>query len=187
MRRFDCTNSTTAANASLAIYTQRMGYNLAGAVVFTEDADSHTTAISYTDNFTDTNKNQVTLAYPTTVTDADGYASTASYEYDFGAVAGTSMPASGSGGSVNYVNVVRSYDDDGRLEQITNTSNSSAYTRFVYDTDGKYVHSYQTIIGLTTTNEFHSWQIFDGAGRVRATAADHPGSSGGYTGQYVRL
>jgi YD repeat-containing protein len=47
------------------------------------------------------------------------------------------------------------------------------------------VHTYQTLKDLTVANEFHSWQVFDGAGRVRATASDHPGCGSGRQGQYV--
>jgi RHS repeat-associated protein len=83
-----------------------------------------------------------------------------------------------------YLDAARQYDVYGRLEQATNQTNN-AYTRFVYDADGNYVHTYQTVIDLNPAHEFHSWQILDGAGRVRLTASDHPGSTGGYQGQYV--
>ena len=39
--------------------------------------------------------------------------------------------------------------------------------RFVYDLNLNLVHTYQTVIDLTQANEFHSWQVMDGAGRVR--------------------
>jgi RHS repeat-associated protein len=184
VRRFDCTNSTTAANSSLAIYTQRVGHNAAGLPVSTLDADGHTTTIGYGDNFSDSSKNQGTLAYATTVTDPAGYSSTAQYNYDFGAITLTHVPTSGLAPNITYLDVLREYDDFGRLETITNQTNN-ANTRFVYEANANYVHTYQTIIDLTTANEFHSWQIFDGAGRVRASASDHPGSTSGSTGQYV--
>jgi RHS repeat-associated protein len=185
IRRYDCTNSTTAADASLAVYTQRIGYNLAGSTVFTQDGSGHTTSIDYTDNFSVSSKNQNTLAYPKTVTDPDGYSSTAQYNYDFGAITLTDVPTSGVGTSITYLDVLREYDDFGRVKQITNQRNN-AYTRFVYDPDGNYVHTYQTLTGLTQADEFHSWQIFDGGGRVRETASDHPGSaSGDFSGSYV--
>src|SRR5207253_10493471 len=68
--------------------------------------------------------------------------------------------------------------------RITNQTNQT-YTHVVYETNANYVHTYQTIIDLTQANEFHSWQVFDGAGRVRNSASDHHGSAGGYTGQTV--
>jgi len=185
IRRYDCTNSTTAADASLAVYTQRIGYNLAGSTVFTQDTSGHTTSIDYTDNFSDSNKNQNTLAYPKTVTDADGYSSRAQYNYDFGAITLTDVPTSGVGASITYLDVLRDYDEFGRIKQIKNQRNN-AYTRFVYEPDGNFVHTYQTLTGLTQADEFHSWQVFDGAGRVRETASDHPGSANGdFSGSYV--
>ena len=103
-----------------------------------------------------------------------------------GAVTRTHVPTSGTGAGITYLDVVRAYDGVGRLDRVTNQTNS-AYTRFVYETNDNYVHTYQTIIDLTPANEFHSWRVFDGAGRVRGTAADHPGSAGGYTGVSVKL
>jgi RHS repeat-associated protein len=94
------------------------------------------------------------------------------------------LPTSGTAASTIYVDEVRQYDAYGRLDRATNQT-TNAYARFVYDGNGNYVHTYQTVVDLTQANEFHSWQILDGAGRVRATASDHPGSSGGFSGQYV--
>jgi hypothetical protein len=48
-------------------------YNTAGAVVSSTDPSSHTSTISYVDSFSDNNNGRNTLAYPKTVTDADGY------------------------------------------------------------------------------------------------------------------
>ena len=49
------------------------------------DAAGHRTNISYADSFSDGNNTRGTLAYPTTVTDPDGFISFAQYNYDFGA------------------------------------------------------------------------------------------------------
>jgi hypothetical protein len=76
------------------------------------------------------------------------------------------------------------YDQRVRVERATNQTNQ-AYRRWVYDQNGNYVHTYETITGTAQTDEFHSWRILDGAGRVRASASDHPGSFGGFSGQYV--
>ncbi|HYX29184.1 MAG TPA: RHS repeat-associated core domain-containing protein [Pyrinomonadaceae bacterium] len=181
VRRYDCTSSTTAGNSSLAIYTQRMAYNLAGEVTSTADALGHATTADYTDNFSDSAKNQNTLGYATTVTDTDGYASTAQYKYEYGAITRTHVPTSGTSATSNvtYLDVTRDYDDFGRLQQITNQTNG-AYTHFDYETNANYVHTYQTIIDTTQANEFHSWQVFDGAGRVRETASDLPGAAAGH-------
>jgi hypothetical protein len=156
--------------------------------VWSQDALGHRTSVSYGDSFSVTARNSLnTLAYATQVTDAEGNSATAEYNYDFGAVTRTHSPTSGTAGSTIYVDEVRqydAYDAYGRLDRATNQT-TNAYARFVYDGNGNYIHTYQTIIDLTQANEFHSWQILDGAGRVRATAYDHPGSSGGFSGQYV--
>ncbi|HXM48522.1 MAG TPA: hypothetical protein VN956_11815 [Pyrinomonadaceae bacterium] len=128
--------------------------------------------------------NQGTLAYATTVTDPDGYSSGAEYKYDYGAITRTHVPSSGLAPNVIYLDVTREYDEFGRIEWIRNQTNQ-AYTHFVYEPNANYVHTFQTVIDLTQPNEFHSWQIFDGAGRARASASDHPSSAGGYTGQFV--
>jgi YD repeat-containing protein len=68
----------------------------------------------------------------------------------------------------------------GRLQQQTNVVNG-AYTRFEYATSQIRVDTYTTVQeGL---GEAHSFQITDGMGRVIATATDHPGSVGGFSGQ----
>ena len=138
---------------------------------------------AYADSFSDS-VNRNTFAYPTTITDQEGNTATTQYNYDFGAVTRTHAPTSGTGGGTTYVDEVRQYDAFGRLTQATNQTNN-AYARFVYESNANYVHSYQTVIDLVQANEFHSWQVIDGAGRVRASASDHPGSSGGFTGQYI--
>ncbi|MGI8838871.1 MAG: S8 family serine peptidase [Pyrinomonadaceae bacterium] len=180
--RYDCTNGTTAYDGNLAIWSERYGYNMAGSMIWSQDAANNRTNISYSDAFSDGNNSRNTLAFPTQVTDPDGYSSSVQYNYDFGAVTRTHLPTSGTGVGTNYVDEVRTYDAFGRIDRATNQTNN-AYARFVYEANANYVHTYQTVIDLTTANEFHSWQVFDGAGRVRAAAADHPGSAGGYTGQ----
>jgi YD repeat-containing protein len=57
---------------------------------------------------------------------------------------------------------------------------NSAYTRFVYVPSQLKVERYTTIeSGL---GESLSFQIVDGVGRMLASASDHPGSTGGYSG-----
>jgi len=169
-------------NASKAVETKwRM--NSTGSVLLVRDHLWHQVFFDYADSFSDS-VNRNTFAYPTTITDQEGNSATTQYNYDFGAVTRTHAPTSGTGGGTTYLDVVRLYDSYGRLDRTTNQTNN-AYVRYVYESNSNYVHSYQSIIDLTQANEFHSWQVFDGAGRVRATAADHPGSTGGFSGQYI--
>ncbi len=60
---------------------------------------------------------------------------------------------------------------------------NNAYTRFVYVPSQLKVETYTTIQeGL---GESPSFRITDGAGRVIATANDHPGSTGGFSGRRI--
>jgi RHS repeat-associated protein len=184
IQRYDCSTPSSAYDGNQAVWLKLFRYNMAGSPVWIEDGSWHRTYIAYGDSFSDGNNSRNTLAYPTQVTDHDGNYSTTQYKFDFGAVTRTHVPTSGTGGNTTYVDEVRTYDAYGRLEQATNQTNS-AYVRFVYDTNGNFIHTYQTILDLTTANELHSWQVLDGAGRVRAAVSDHPGSTGGYTGQAI--
>jgi RHS repeat-associated protein len=185
VQRFNCTNNTTAYDGNQIMWAELNAYNMAGAKVWTQDALGHRTSVSYSDSFSVAANNSLnTLAYPTQITDPEGNLATVEYNYDFGAVTRTHAPTSGTGAGTTYVDEVRTYDAYGRLEKAENQTNH-AYVRFVYETNANYVHTYQTVIDLTQANELHSWEVTDGAGRLRAAAADHPGSSGGYTGQYT--
>jgi len=166
-------------NANHTANETKFRYNSTGSLLMKRDASWHQTFLDYGDNFTDGNRN--TFAYPTTSTDGDGYHSYVQYRYDFGGVTLSQAPARTNGSSIDYVSVTNAYDDYGRLEQATNTS--GAYTRYVYETNENYVHTYATIVD--TAHEFHSWNILDGAGRVRAAASEHPGSAGGFMGSYT--
>jgi RHS repeat-associated protein len=186
VQRFNCTDSTTAYDGNQAMWVRLNGYNMAGSAVWTKDGLGHKTGVSYADNFSDTSKNSLnTLAYPTAVTDADNNITYTGYNYDFGGATVTMTPVSGTtSAGVNYVTMAVQYDAYGRVQQETNQT-SGTYRRYVYETNDNYVHTYETITGTTQASEFHSWKVLDGAGRVRAQAADHPGSVGGYTGQYT--
>ncbi len=143
----------------------------------------HATYLDYADSFSD-GVNRNTFAFTTSATDGEGSTSTTKYNYDFGAVTRTHAPSSGTGAGVNYVDVVRDYYPDGRLQAAT-VLPGNTYQRWVYDDNAGYVHTYATITGTTQADEFHSWVIRDGVGRARLSASDHPGSAGGFTGRYV--
>ena len=59
------------------------------------------------------------------------------------------------------------------------TANNSAYTRYYY---GPYfIQSYSTVNDIT--DDAYTNRVFDGLGRVRAVASNHPHSQGGYKAQ----
>ncbi|MGH9944577.1 MAG: RHS repeat domain-containing protein, partial [Pyrinomonadaceae bacterium] len=157
-----------------AVWAQFNGYDLAGSTVWTEDASGHRTNLSYADSFSDGNNGRNTRAYPTIATDAGGYSSTVQYNFDTGATTRTQDPKGAA--------QVLAYDSIGRLDRVTNQVNG-AYRRWVYWTDGLQTLSYETI--QAGAGEFYANTVTDGAGRVRASAADHPTSYGGFRGQSV--
>ncbi len=147
-------------------------YNRTGSVIRVEDHYGRGNTTSYADAYSDS-VNRNTFAYPTTVTDADGFSSMAQYNYDFGAVTRTQDPK----GAVNTM----TYDSAGRIDRITNQING-AYSRWVYDPFG-YVSRLDTI--QDGAGEVFSVVVFDGAGRVRSVGGDLPNSAGGYKGQFT--
>ena len=157
----------------------KRGFNSLGAVIFDADNQWHRTDISYADAFSVSPSNRNTFAYATTITDPGGFNSTAQYNFDFGAITRkqTPTPAAQSQGLIQTL----TYDSVGRLERVTITNNQ-AYTRFVYPSSLTSVQSFATI---NDTTEQYSVTLLDGAGRVRASAADLPNSTGGYSGTKV--
>ncbi|MBD0372900.1 MAG: S8 family serine peptidase [Pyrinomonadaceae bacterium] len=156
-----------------AVLIKRTGYNLAGEPFIVKDVLGHSTQISYADSFSDNINSRGTLAYPTTVTDEDGYASTVQYHYETGLVTRTIDPKGAT--------FTMQYDAAGRIERVTNQFNNS-YTRYVYSPDGMTVEQLSTL--QAGGGESHDFTILDGAGRVRATGSDMPGSAGGYRAQF---
>lgn len=154
-------------------------YNTAGAVVSTKDASNHEVTISYTDSFSDGILRN-TLAYPTSVTDADLFASTRKYNFDFGAVTAAQTPQPNGTTNTPGPQQLLTYDSIGRLQRVSN-SVTSLYTRIEYSATEAREDTFTTLQdGL---GEARSFKIADGHGRVIASATEHPGSSGGYRGQ----
>jgi YD repeat-containing protein len=172
-------------NTSLFVSSSRK-YNTAGAVVQTTDPANHQVTISYADAFAangttlDAPRSFTTLAYPTTVTDADGYTSSSRYHYDFGAATWEQTPQPNTLANLPGPEQKLTYDSLGRIERITNLVNN-AYTRFIYGPN--YVESFGSVNNIA--DEAHALQVFDGAGRAIAKAGNHPGSQGGFSGQLV--
>jgi YD repeat-containing protein len=184
IKRFDVTNTDST--------TSSLQYNTAGSVVKATDAAGHYTQVNYgdafaADGFTLDSGRPTTLAYPTTVTDPDGYASKMRYNYQFGAPTWTQTPrpnvdAPQEGNQDGPIRVTE-YDQIGRLKKIRNTFNN-AYTRYIYGPN--YVETFSTV--NTVADEAHSLQVFDGHGRVIGKATNHPGAPSGasaFSGQLI--
>src|SRR5690349_16587479 len=167
--RWDVTDINNTAK-KLTSYTN---YYDTGTPKSTTDAAGHQGSISYTDSFSDS-VNRNTFAYPTTMTDADGFSSSVQYNYDFGATSRTQTPAP-AGQSQGAIQTM-AYNNLGQLERIT-TTNNGAYRRFWYGAD--YVSSFATVNNVA--DEAYSAQIVDGLGRVIVSMGNHPGSTGGYS------
>jgi YD repeat-containing protein len=173
--RHDVVNTSQSTTSSFK-------YNTAGAVVATLDPLSHGVTVSYADSFSDDNNTRNTLAYPTTVTDAGGFSSSMKYNYDFGAATRKQTPLPNvTDNELGPVQTIE-YDSLGRLQKVKNLFNN-AYTRYEYPTSQDRVDTYATI--QDNAGEAHSFKITDGHGRVIASAADHPGSTGGFSGQLI--
>ena len=154
------------------VLTTKFGYNTIGSLTFTGDGLWHRTDFSYTDSFSD-GQNHNTFAYPTTITDPDSFSSTVKYNYDFGAVTRRQDPK----GAVQTI----TYDATRRIDRITNETNG-AYIRYVYAPSG-YIATFATV--QNGAGEAYEISYFDGAGRLRASGGDHPGSANGYSGQLI--
>ncbi|MGH9800756.1 MAG: hypothetical protein ACRD82_10355, partial [Blastocatellia bacterium] len=176
VRRYDVTNQS---------YVEwKTGYNITGNPTFSRDPRYSTTNaqtnISYTDAWVNVAGNNTanlnTFAYPTTVTDTDGYSSTVKYDFDLGAARFVTDPK----GAVT----MSEYKDDGRRWKTTSGYGSASpfYTSLSFDSQQNYVQSYSSI--ESGQPDFYSITVFDGHDRVRATVSDHPGSSGQYRGVY---
>lgn len=165
VRRYDATTNSYVES--------KMGYDAAGNVRFTRrpgDDATHQTTIDYTDSFADV-VNHNTYAYPTKVTDPDGYQSTVKYRYDIGGVTFTHDPK-GAEATIDY-------DTVGRKQKVSSTS--GAQTRVEYPASLMLVNTFTLI---DTGVENYSAQILDGAGRVRATGGDYVSHDAASTAVY---
>jgi RHS repeat-associated protein len=163
----------------------RTGYDTNGSPVFTYDASGHITHFDYADNYSDGNNSRLTHAYPTTVTDPEGYASTAKYNYATGAVVEARRPSSGTnapGSSVTYETHVMLYDWVTRLQKVTNL-NSDLYKRYEYTANSLELKTFSNL--KPGGPESYSVELYDGAGRVRAAAGYMPERTDRYRGVLI--
>lgn len=192
--------STTRHDVSgqTASVTSSVKYNTTGAVVAQIDALGRTTKIGYADAFND-NQNRNTFAYPTKLTelantDPTNNYSLVKYRFDTGANVWAKSPSAAGNPIGSGKETVRLYDALGRLERET-LVNTGAYTRYEYPTNQIQSKVFATVIdtnnnGADSNDEVLSEAWTDGAGRVRRSRTEHPGSYGGYAGtltEYDRL
>ena len=181
VRRYNCENGSTAYDDNQALWVQINGYDMAGSLVWNQDGGGHRVHISYADSFSDGNNSRGTLAYPTTLTDADGYQSFTQYNYDFGAQTRVQGPPPNN--QPNGIVQTFTYDDARRVKRAT-VANTGAYTHYEYGPN--YTQSYSSVNTVSENpyaSDSYAIQVFDGAGRVFATQGLHPGSTGSYKAQ----
>jgi subtilisin family serine protease len=99
------------------IHEYKFAYNTNGQISYQWDPNWHFTYFSYTDGFSDGN-NHNTFAYPTTVTDAGGFISTAQYNFDFGAITRIQTPAP-EGQASGPIKIFAYASATARLERVT--------------------------------------------------------------------
>ena len=163
---------TNAADPANAPHDAVFAYNTTGSVTSTTDPLWHQTNFSYADSFSDS-VNRNTFAYPTTVTDPDGYGSSVQYNFDFGAKTSAQGPPP-AGQSQGVIQTI-AYDSAARMQQVT-TVNTGAYTRYVYGPN--YMQSFSSVNNVA--DDAYAISVFDGLGRSMGTVTNHPGSVGGY-------
>jgi YD repeat-containing protein len=162
-RRWDVTD---ALNQSKSVASEA-GYDTLGSKLFTSDPSGHKMTFSYADS-----DGGVRLAYPTKVTDPDSFYSTLEYNYDTGAVTRAVDP---KGAATKTF-----YDSAGRVLK-TKSEVNGAYTGFEYGASGLYA-KLLTKVDADKPETFVV-SVADGAGRLRATLRELPGSVGGYAGR----
>lgn len=182
VKRYDVKN--------LALFTTTSNkYNTAGSVVSIKDAADHETTVIYADAFAangstlDAARPFITLGYPTTVNDPDGFSQRTRYHYDFGASTWKQTPLPNVTTNTPGPEETITYDSVGRVKQITSLVNN-AFARFTYSSSNNRIDTYVAIGEVDNQiQEAHSFSISDGLGRKFATASAHPGSTGGFAGQ----
>src|SRR2546423_577459 len=109
-----------------------MVYNTTGSLIRSKHLHKagiwHQSSLTYADAFSADGVNPtssvLTLAYPTTITDADGFSSLIKYHYDSGAK--TRLQGPPPAGQTQGAIQIFSYDDAARLSRVT-TDNNGAY------------------------------------------------------------
>ena len=145
--------------------------------------------IGYADSW-NSGCNPITYAYPTSITDPANNSSTVKYRYDIGANIEATSPA--PAGNTYGKTTKRVFDSIGRLQRdsvYVNTTEHS-YVRYEYPSNGVQSKTYAPIVdvdgdGNIAEDEVYSESWSDGAGRVRMSRTEHPGSTGGWASTFV--
>jgi YD repeat-containing protein len=169
--------------------TAEFRHDIAGSTVAKIDPLGRRTKISYTDSFNTTVSN-ATYAYPTKITemanteDTGNNFSTVKYRYDFGAAieATSPKPDDQHHGKLTKIE----FDDIGRVEKqaLWKDGSEYAYTRNDVTIDnGIQAKTYSTLIdadgdGDLVKDEILTESWFNGAGQMRQTRTELPGSAG---------
>ena len=161
---------TDINNASKAL-TSLMSYDAAGNAIATIDASGHQNSVGYSDSFSDGNNGRGTFAFPTAVTNGDGFTSHVVYDYNFGVVTTSSDPKD----ATTHI----SYDEIGR--PIRREIDTGAYVRWTYPVEQNIVNSF--VHSQASSAEAYSATVVDGAGRKVNTISSFTGSTGGYRAQ----
>lgn len=171
IRRWDVSveNGVSNANNLFKSVASETGYNTLGSVVFTRDALGHRTSISYADS-----DGGARLAYPTTITDPDGFTSSTWYNYDMGAVTKNETPQ--PHGADARPAVTRFYDAAGRPSKVVGAD--GGYAGWVYGASGLFVKELTKV--ETDKDETFVMSVTDGAGGVVGVLREHPGEGTGY-------
>jgi YD repeat-containing protein len=173
--RWDATDIGNAAKA----LTSQASYDAAGSTLSRADPLGHQTSIAYADSFSDLNNSRNTFAYPTTLTDADGFSSSVQYNFDFGARTRAQGPP--PAGQTSGVIQTFTYDTAARVDRVT-TTNNGAYVRYLYGPN--YVGTFSSV--NTVADEAYTNTVFDGMGRALIAASNNPGGGGDYRAQVTQ-
>jgi YD repeat-containing protein len=186
-------------NVSVA---SRKGYNTNGSTILTRDplwtsANNRQVSISYTDAFVDQSEqansfnpfapgSAGTFAYPTTITDAEGFKTFSKYDYHLGVARQAQTPPPNSITPTDYSGPVQttSYDSLGRVTRVSNSVNAAQTVRSYPASLTTAITKMKIKADQVTEDQFtRSFQIFDGAGRVRASASDFDTAQQLYNGR----
>ncbi len=129
-------------NLNNTIVETKWRVNSTGAVLMIRDHLWHQTFLDYGDSFSDA-VNRNTFAYPTTVTDPEGFSSTAQYNYDFGAATRTQSPPPGGTISRDHSNLRLRHGGSPPTSHHHKQSGAQSFCISHNDGRGSAIHDYE--------------------------------------------